>query len=137
VELKIDSEAVKGPLGLIVAVLVVLGALGWMHMRRASLIEQGRAEVVRYLETELPARYVRQLDRTPDPERIEQLRRVEVVSFSPSLFFRADRDDTVRVKTVVRIGTGETATFYFRFKSVLGRWQLRHEVERPLLDAFR
>jgi len=136
VELRIDSDTIKSPLGVVFAVLVVLAAFGWMHMRRASLVKQGTVEVQQYLETELPARYIRQLKGAPDPDQIEQLRHVEVVSLSPSLFFRADRDDTVRVKTVVRIGSGETATFYFRFKRVLGRWQLRHETSRPLLDAF-
>jgi len=138
VEINIDSDMLKSPLGIVVAVVIIAAALGWMHMRRSSLIEQGSEEVVEYLRMELPARYMRELDSgtTPDSQRIEQLRQVEVIELSPSWFFRADRDDTVRVKTTVRIGTGETGTFYFRFKRVLGSWRLERETHKPLLDTF-
>lgn len=135
-ELKVDGDTLRSPLGIVIAVLVIAAALGWMHMRRSSLIEQGRAEVQRYLRAELPARYMRQLEGTADPERIEKLGQVEVVEFSPSWFFRAGSDDTVTVKTVVRNGAGETGTFYFRFERVLGSWRLRHEQREPLLDTF-
>jgi hypothetical protein len=136
-ELKIDSDMLKSPLGIIVAALVVAAAVGFLHWRRSSLIEQGSQQVVQYLQVELPARYVREhRGSPPDPERLELLGQVEVVRFAPSWFFRAGRDDTVRVKTVVRIGTGETGTFYFRFQRTLGEWRLRHETAAPLLDTF-
>jgi hypothetical protein len=44
--------------------------------------------------------------------------------------------DTDTLKTVVRNGTGETGTFYFKFERVLGSWRLRHERHQPLLDTF-
>jgi len=135
-ELRIDTDTLRSPLGIVIAAVVIAGALGWMHMRRSSLIEQGTAEVERYLEAELPARYMRQLEGAADPDRIRKLGEVEVLELSPSWFFRAGSDDTVTVKTVVRNGTGETGTFYFRFERVLGSWRLRHERHEPLLDTF-
>ncbi len=135
-EIKVDSQMMKSPLGIVIAVVIVAAAFGWMNMRRASLIEHGTAEVIAYLEMELPAQYVREHGGIPDPKRIEQLGKVEVLEFSPSWFFRADRDDEVTVKTVVRNGAGETGTYYFRFRNVLGSWRLKHEQHKPLLDVF-
>jgi hypothetical protein len=74
----------KSPMGILIAVFVVVVVLGWIHLRRAKLIEQGTTEMVRSLEPELPAEYMRRVTGTPDPQIIEQLREVEVVSFSPS-----------------------------------------------------
>ena len=135
-ELKVDTETLKSPFGIVAAIVIVAVAFGWMHMRRAALVKDGTAEVVEHLQMELPAQYMRDHNGIPDPERLQQLGQVEVLDFSPSWFFRADRDDEVTVKTVIRTGTGETGTYYFRFKSVLGSWKLQREAHKPLLDAF-
>lgn len=135
-QLKLDHRSLANPLNIIVLVAVSAAAFGYLHWRRASLISQGREQVRAYLATELPSRYLRKHQGQADPAVLAQLRHVEVLEFSPSLFFRADRDNTVRVRVRVRSGTGATTTVYFRFKRTLGQWKLRSETHPRLFDFF-
>jgi len=140
-DLNFDSKMLKGPLGVVAVLLIVAAALCYMYWRRSALVKQGRAEVERYLKMELPVAYLRSLAKLgsprPDPDEVKKLAQVQVIKFSPSYLFRADRDDKVKVQAVVRVGTGKTLTRYFYFKSVLGRWKLRREAHKPLLPFFR
>jgi hypothetical protein len=141
VAIEIDSRHLKSPAGIAVAVLVAALAFGYLHWRRGQLVEQGSAQVEEYLRLELPARYSRRMlaegrGQQIDPARLEALGQVEVVEVSPGLFFRTDRNDRVRVRTVVRIGTGDEETFHFEFRSTLGGWSLVRETAPPLLDRL-
>lgn len=139
VEIKIDSETLKSPAGIAVGVLVLVIAIGWVHMRRASLIREGTQASLEYLESELPLQYSRDLlDTDPgaiDPAVLQSLGQVEILEFSPSYFFRAGKDSKVRVRVKARANDQEF-TYYFYFKSILGTWKLHAGSAPPLFDPF-
>lgn len=139
--LEIDSRSLKSPAGIAVALVVAVAALGYLHWRRGQLVEQGSAQVEEYLAAELPARYSRKMlaegrGREIDPARLQALGQVEVIELAPGWFFRGDRQGRVRVRTVVRVGTGDQETFHFEFRSTVGGWRLVKETAPPLLDRI-
>lgn len=140
-EIQLDSRLLKSPAGILAVVVVAGAAIGFLQWRRAQLVEQGSAQVAEYLRGELPARYSREMlaagqGQQIDPARLEALGQIEVVSLTPGWFFRGDRNGRVRARTVVRIGTGEEASYFFEFRSTVTGWTLVRETAPPLLDPL-
>jgi hypothetical protein len=140
-EVQLDSKLLKSPAGIALVVVVAVAAVGFLQWRKTRLVEEGSAQVKEYLALELPSRYSREMRAAGkgeqiDPARLAALGQVEVVSLSPGWLFRRDRQDRVRVRTVVQIGTGEQATFHFQFRSTTTGWRLVRETAPPLLDPF-
>ncbi len=61
-EIKIDAQTLKSPAGIVMAVVVSLGGIGYLYSRRASLINQGTPQVEEYLGTKLSSNYISSLN---------------------------------------------------------------------------
>lgn len=119
----------KGTIGVLAAIVVVVGAVFYASHRRASLREQGLPQVKQYVETEVARQILEERKgKYLSPQEVAQLKDFEVTEFHTTLF----PGDNTRVRVVVRTSRGHE-TYHFRFKRVLGSWRLERRVRAGLL----
>jgi hypothetical protein len=115
--MKINPKSIAGGLALVLALAI------YVYWNHTSLEKKGRSQIEQYLETELPARAIR--DQGANEEMANQLDRIkqfEIIKIESDVILSSKAS----VRAYVNTHKGEEA-FYFYFEKILGSWKLRHQ----------